>query len=286
MALNDTRLRTLKPKPGKTERLVADGNGLYVRIRVGEGEVASTWQFRRREGGRLTHHDARHLPGTADPRSPQAGARTRDQAHDVPPDGRGGRRAVADRAHRTHAPQGRAGARLHRAGHRAGAGLPARARHRALGDRRVIRAYRDRAAKSAKGRKGGPRAGRALLGVLKGLFGYAVANGWIKLSPAAQLTAAMVGAPSAARTRVLSDDEIRYVMTLDGPQGPVLRFLLATGLRIGEAYGGHREGQYWVVPSARLEEQAASTASGCRRWPWRSSNSIPGRCVAKLFRTG
>ena len=28
----------------------------------------------------------------------------------------------------------------------------------------------------------------------------------------------------------------------------MLRFLLATGLRIGEAYNGHREGQYWVVP--------------------------------------
>ena len=38
MALNDTRLRTLKPKPGKTERLVADGNGLYVRIPGGRGQ--------------------------------------------------------------------------------------------------------------------------------------------------------------------------------------------------------------------------------------------------------
>ena len=30
MALNDTRLRNLKPSPGKAERLVADGNGLYI----------------------------------------------------------------------------------------------------------------------------------------------------------------------------------------------------------------------------------------------------------------
>ena len=28
----------------------------------------------------------------------------------------------------------------------------------------------------------------------------------------------------------------------------MLRFLLLTGLRIGEAFNGHREGQYWVVP--------------------------------------
>jgi len=76
-----------------------------------------------------------------------------------------------------------------------------------------------------------------------------VANGWIKLSPAAQLTAAVVGPPGTARTRVLSDDEISFVMTTGIRQGPVLRFLLATGLRLGEAYNGHREGQYWVVPS-------------------------------------
>jgi integrase len=37
-------------------------------------------------------------------------------------------------------------------------------------------------------------------------------------------------------------------MTTNIAAGPVLRFLLLTGLRIGEAYNGHREGQHWVVP--------------------------------------
>ena len=50
--LTDTRLRTLKPAKGKNECLVADGNGLYVRIRSGQG-VTRTWQFRRKEAGRL-----------------------------------------------------------------------------------------------------------------------------------------------------------------------------------------------------------------------------------------
>ena len=99
----------------------------------------------------------------------------------------------------------------------------------ALGSRRVrdiepseIAARRSRLSRPRRqdgegpGRR--PAGGRALLGAFKGLFGYAVANGWIKLSPAAQLTAAMVGAPLAARTRVLSDDEIRWVMTLDVPR--------------------------------------------------------------------
>ncbi|MPZ33199.1 MAG: DUF4102 domain-containing protein, partial [Rhodospirillales bacterium] len=54
MALNDTRLRNLKPNVGKADRLVADGNGLCIRIRTGEGKITRTWQFRRRELGRLT----------------------------------------------------------------------------------------------------------------------------------------------------------------------------------------------------------------------------------------
>lgn len=112
----------------------------------------------------------------------------------------------------------------------------------------VVRNYRDQTGKKALARRGGLTAARALLGVFKGLFGYAVANGWIKHSPAQQLTAAIVGPPSAARTRVLSDDEIKFVLSTDLRQGPVLRFLLVTGLRIGEAYNGHREGQYWVIP--------------------------------------
>ena len=43
----------------------------------------------------------------------------------------------------------------------------------------------------------------------------------------------------------------------DTAPGPVLRFLLATGLRIGEAYNGHREGQYWVVPVSASKNKAA-----------------------------
>jgi hypothetical protein len=54
MALTDTRLRTLKPPKGKADCLVADVNGLYIRVRRGEkGEISRTWQFRRKEGGRL-----------------------------------------------------------------------------------------------------------------------------------------------------------------------------------------------------------------------------------------
>ena len=112
----------------------------------------------------------------------------------------------------------------------------------------VVRAYRDEVAKGARARTGGRQAARALLAAYRGLFGYAVENGWISHSPATQLSTAITGAPPVARDRMLTDDEIRFVMRTDIAAVPVLRFLLGTGLRIGEVYNGIREGQYWVVP--------------------------------------
>jgi hypothetical protein len=50
MPLTDTRLRTLRPEQGKTERLIADGNGLYIRVRGTGSDVSRTWQVRRRQG--------------------------------------------------------------------------------------------------------------------------------------------------------------------------------------------------------------------------------------------
>jgi integrase len=248
MALNDTRLRNLKPSQGKAERLVADGNGLYIRIRAGEGKITRSWQFRRRDGDRLSITTLGTYPDLTL-------LEARQQALELATKGRSysptvevaAEQWLSERIDHTHRK-----AELIR-------GYVERAIVPALGRRRVrdiepaeiaalVRDYRARTGKKAAARRGGLTAARALLGVFKGLFGYAVANGWIKLSPAAQLTAAVVGPPSGARTRVLSDAEIRFVMTADIRQGPVLRFLLATGLRLGEAYNGHRVGQYWVVP--------------------------------------
>lgn len=249
MTLNDTRLRNLKPHPGKAERLVSDGNGLYIRIRAGEGnKFTRTWQFRRRQGDGLTVTTLGTYPALPllEARQQALELATKGKSYSPTVDV-AAEQWLSERIDHTHRK-----AELIR-------GYVERAISPAIGSRRVrdiepseiatvIRDYRDRVGKKAAARKGGLTAGRALLGVFKGLFGYAVANGWIKQSPAAQLTAAVVGPPGAGRTRVLSDDEIRFVLTTDIRQGPVLRFLLATGLRIGEAYNGHRDGQYWVIP--------------------------------------
>ena len=248
MALTDTRLRTLKPAAGKTDRLVADGNGLYIRIRAGEGKTTRTWQLRRKKVGRLEVVTLGTYPNLPIKDARLKAAELATKRTSISP-------TVEAAAERWFAEQVD---HIHR---RADLmrGYIDRAIIPALGDRRirdvapseiaeVVRGYRDRSAKFVRASGAGRPAARALLSVFKGLFAYAVASGWIDQSPAAQLTAAVVGKPPVARTRVLSDDEIRFVMTTDAAQGPVLRFLLATGLRIGEAYNGYREGQHWVVP--------------------------------------
>jgi integrase len=247
MPLTDTRLRALRPQQGKTERLVADGNGLYIRVRGTGSDVSRTWQVRRRQKGGASITTLGTYPelSVAEARLKAAELRIKrklrnDTVEEL------ATQWLAERVDHTHrkADQVR--------------GYVDRAIIPELGDRRVrtiepsdiagvIRTYRDRVARSARGRTGGRPAARALLAVFKGLFGYAVANGMITISPAAQLTAAITGAPPLARSRVLSDDEIRFVMTTDIKAGPLLRFLLSTGLRLGEAFNGVREGQYWLV---------------------------------------
>jgi integrase len=248
MSLTDTRLRTLKPTKGKAECLIADGNGLYVRVRASHGTFSRTWQFRRRERGRPSITTLGVYPDLSikEARLKAAELATKRKTQS-PTVAEAAERWLTERVDHTHRKADQVRGYIDRAI------IPA------MGADRVrdvepsdiagaIRTYRDRVAKLPRGRSGGRPAARALLATFKGLFGYCVASGWISYSPAAQLTAAVTGPPSLGRSRVLTDDEIRFVMTTGIKPGPVLRFLLLTGLRLGEAYNGHREGQYWLVP--------------------------------------
>jgi hypothetical protein len=53
MPLTDTRVQTLTTGTCN-ERLIADTNGLYLRLRKGKGGITRTWQFRRRDGSKLS----------------------------------------------------------------------------------------------------------------------------------------------------------------------------------------------------------------------------------------
>ena len=261
MALTDTRLRTLKPPKGKTECLVADGNGLYIRIRTGQ-DTSRTWQFRRKVAGRLTITTLGTYPELSllKARRQALELAMKRQVHSptlaeaVERWLRGGLDPVHKKPQLIH-------------------GYVTRAILPAFGERRVrdirlaeiahaVREYGERVKAAANARQGGKTAAGALLNGYKGLLKYCVTAGWLEQSPAEQLTARAVAGPApASRSRVLSDDELHRVLTTDAAPGPVLRFLLATGLRL-EAYGGHREGQYWIVPSA-----ASKNGREHRVWP-------------------
>jgi integrase len=247
MALTDTRLRTLKPK-GRAECLVADSNGLYIRVRKTQDNFSRTWQFRRKDGGALTITALGAYPDVSikEARLKAAELATKRRTYS-PTVEEVAEQWLKERVDHTHRKADQVRGYVDRAI------IPElgswRVRDVEPSDiARVIRSYRDRVGKLARARTGGRPAARALLAVFKGLFAYAVANGWLGYSPAAQLTAAVAGPPPVARERVLSEDEIRFVMTTTIAAGPLLRFLLLTGLRLGEAYNGHRESQYWVVP--------------------------------------
>jgi len=249
MPLTDTRVQTLTTG-NRNERLVVDTNGLYLRLRKGRAGTTRTWQHRRRERGKLTIETIGTYPTIslkeARLRAAELGAR-RDLA--CPTVTEAAEQWLAERVNTTLRRPAAVEGYIRRAV------LPVLGSHR-LRDvapaeiGKMVRDYRDEAGKVSRAKTSGRAAARALLAACKGLFGYAVASGWIDSSPAEQLTAAMVGPSDGSRDRVLSDDEIRFVMQAEAPVGPPLRFLLATGLRIGEAYNGHRDGQQWVVPAS------------------------------------
>ena len=137
------------------------------------------------DGGPHDRRDTRHLSRAVGPRCALKGGRIGYPGHAGQHDGPAGRHQwLAERVD----PSIRKADQVR--------GYVERAILPSLGQRRVrnvepseiaraIRDYRDRVAKLGRSRSGGRPAARALFAVFKGLFGYAVASGWIAQSPTA-----------------------------------------------------------------------------------------------------
>lgn len=98
----------------------------------------------------------------------------------------------------------------------------------------------------------GPITTNRLFAIVRQLFRYAVESGYLEQSPAAGLSRRVAGGSERHRDRTLSDTEIRAIWTADGPHTPLLRFLLVTGQRIGEAQSlrwEHVRGDQWHIPA-------------------------------------
>ena len=250
MALNDTVIRTLKPKPGKTDRLVADGRGLYVRARRGKkGEISRIWQFRRKDSGKLTVTTIGAYPAVSlkEART-QAAALAAKRKTNAPTVAEAAGQWLSEVVEVSLKSAAATRWYIDRACLDIGDMRIDDVSPKNIAD--VVRRYRD-TVRSRRATAGGRTAARLMLSALKGLFSYAVARGWLSTSPAAPISQVVIGAPRKARSRVLTDAEIRWVMESSLPPAPVWRFLLTTALRVAETYQGHREGQYWIVPASK-----------------------------------
>jgi integrase len=100
----------------------------------------------------------------------------------------------------------------------------------------------------------GERARDAFRGVLRQLFGLGVELGYRDDNPADQITARITGykPDEHERDRVLTDDEIKLLWAERGSNARLCRFLLLTGVRIGEAQKARpwaAQGRMWHIPA-------------------------------------
>ncbi len=98
----------------------------------------------------------------------------------------------------------------------------------------------------------GPVGANRLLSILKTALRFARDAGYLEASPIDGLSPELVGGREQARHRVLTDREIQRVWQAKSQHLPLLRFLLLTGQRIGEAQRAnwaHIQGDRWIIPA-------------------------------------
>src|ERR1700686_5034894 len=91
-------------------------------------------------------------------------------------------------------------------------------------------------------RRSAPVGAMRLFTFTKNFLAWCIGIGYANLSPAANLKASAFGVKEDPRERILTDDEIRAFWHADDlAHVPLLRFLLLSGLRIGEAQAAQRK---------------------------------------------
>jgi integrase len=100
-----------------------------------------------------------------------------------------------------------------------------------------------------------PNGARKLLAILKQFSRWAVMHEMMQVDLMGVVSASNIGLPPpAARDRVLTDDEIKAVMTAEGNDARILRFCLSTATRIGETLQfnpGQVDGTTWTIPETK-----------------------------------
>jgi integrase len=258
--LNEARIRALKP--GTRDRWAGDGNGLWLRVRTSGSKV---FILRIRRGGRtkvttlgewlpdgqgvtLTRARLEAAKAATD----RAGRAVRVEAAPVTvaklTDEFFARR-IQGRWKRTKSPRTYRDRLV-----------------RELGWRRVSEVRpTDLAALVKQYAATAPVAANRFLSFAKMVFDYAVVSGQLETNPADKLTTAIAGGEEVPRDRVLTDNELRRLWHAQGEHVRLLRFLLLTGARIGEAQLAtwariDLAGARWHIPAAHAKNARAHWA--------------------------
>ncbi len=246
--ITDTSIRNLKPRD--RDYMVGCGDGLYLRVRSSGSKV---FILRRKEAGKTTITTLGRY-GTEPGRVSLADARRRALAPPVQtPAHDATLKALAEEYFDRHI-----SATYRRPDHVRGYldKITAELGHRKLADLTRAQIAGFTKAYAARGRVAANRA----LAIFRQVLGYGVEIGWIERSPADGLTRRVAGGDEKPRDRTLTDDEIRALWTVPAPHGPLFRFLLLTGQRIGEtqlAVPEHIEGDVWRIPAEHAKNGRA-----------------------------
>jgi integrase len=258
--LTEGRIRTARAQ-GR-EVLLADGGNLFLRVRPKGSTDSKVWIVRIKRGGRRRVHTLGPYP------SKTLLAARREAAHLVAVE-RGEARATVSESLDNYLdaiirPQYRrvGNAEVYARHLQAKLGTLSIDAVRAIDVSRVVTDYRRHA----------PVAAMRLLAFAKGFFAWAVGFGLIERSPISDVKAKAFGVQEQPRERILTDEEIRAFWSApDLPHRALLRFLLLTGLRIGEAQAAQQE---WLGAHGWLDLPAAVMKNSK---PHRAFVSLPAR---------
>jgi integrase len=128
----------------------------------------------------------------------------------------------------------------------------------------------------------GRRTADQLRSQLRSLFSYAVELGYIEHNPAAEISTRVTGYTYKPRERVLTDAEIKHIWHEQHGHARLMRFLLLTGVRIGEARNGQPHDaidNIWTIPAEISKNgrahrvQLSDTANEQLSAPWVASGT-------------
>jgi len=241
--LSDLRIRSLKSIPH--DRWISDGNKLYLRVRA---TGARSWVLRRRkeDGGNLTLGTWPRM-SLAQARV-KAGSFTGKVVHDLTL-GELLDEWYADMVLKKYRRPREVAAYFDRIE----SGLKATKLRdlERVNIRHALRRYAE---------KRGPVGANRLLSILKTALRFAVDAGYLEISPLERLSSELVGGVETSRDRVLTDAELRKLWPASSQHTALLRFLLLTGQRIGEAQRAtwsQVHGDRWHIPKEHSKNHRA-----------------------------